>query len=224
MKLPSDDSITVRKLPVFLLVDVSESMNGPGIMQANEGLRTFVEDLRSDQAGNIVLMTLMTFSDKAKTVFQFQEPSAIQLRQLITEGRTELDLALHALCDLVAGQPKDLIRDLKAPLLCIITDGNPTCTDASLDAAIDRLNNDSFFGRSSTTNSPRGFRLICGAGSEQDVSEEVLESLIHSKEAGAVKRLHDVNSLKLFFHYLNTLTRQITMNKPISLDDDLVNS
>ena len=56
-----------RRLPIYLLVDCSESMAGEGIEAVNRGMDTLVADLRGNaQALETAWLSVITFSREAK--------------------------------------------------------------------------------------------------------------------------------------------------------------
>ncbi|MDQ7046949.1 MAG: TerY-C metal binding domain-containing protein [Sulfurovum sp.] len=69
-----------RKLPVYLLIDSSGSMNGEPINSVNEGLRAMMNALRQDPyALETVLLSVITFDREVKEVFTLTPIVAITL-------------------------------------------------------------------------------------------------------------------------------------------------
>ena len=57
----------MRRLPIFLLIDVSESMAGDNLRQLQEGLERLVRSLRADPyALETVFISVIAFAGKAK--------------------------------------------------------------------------------------------------------------------------------------------------------------
>ncbi len=60
----------MRRLPIYFLVDVSESMVGTPIEQVQEGMRTIIQNLRVDPyALETVFVSIIAFAGKAKVLF-----------------------------------------------------------------------------------------------------------------------------------------------------------
>ena len=64
----------MRKLPVFLVIDVSESVAGPLQQSITQGMKSIVSGLRSDpQALESVHMSVIVFAGKAKVLVNMVE-------------------------------------------------------------------------------------------------------------------------------------------------------
>jgi uncharacterized protein YegL len=212
MEIQIPEGVLIHKpIPVIILVDVSGSMAGPGIQAANEGLRRFVDELKQDEAlRDSALLSLVTFSDNAKTLVEFESASSVVAPTLNVESSTMLDQGLEEIMALVK-RNKDKMKGAKEPLFCLITDGNPS-TDRWKDK-LNELNEADFIGKSPASNRKTGFRLICGAGTEID--DAVLEAFRHDKEKSKLVRIDTVNSLNEFFAYLRTVTVQVSQGRNI---------
>ena len=71
----------MRRLPIYFLVDVSESMVGMPIRQVEDGMRTIIQNLRTDPyALETVFISIIAFAGKAETlsplteIYQFYPP------------------------------------------------------------------------------------------------------------------------------------------------------
>ena len=64
----------MRRLPIYFLVDVSESMVGTPIEQLQEGMRTIIQNLRVDPyALETVFVSIIAFAGKAKILSPLTE-------------------------------------------------------------------------------------------------------------------------------------------------------
>ena len=64
----------MRRLPVYFLVDVSESMVGAPIQQVQDGMRMIVQELRTDPyALETAYISVIAFAGKAKCVSPLTE-------------------------------------------------------------------------------------------------------------------------------------------------------
>ncbi|MBC7555236.1 MAG: VWA domain-containing protein [Taibaiella sp.] len=117
------------RCPCVLLLDTSISMGGMPIMQLNEGVRTFKQELMLDALATkrvevaIVTFGPVTVEDEFHTVPNFHP------RELETTGDTPLGAAINTGIDLVARRKKEYkdagIAYYK-PWIILITDGAPT--------------------------------------------------------------------------------------------------
>lgn len=118
-----------RRLPVYLLLDTSGSMQGVKIVAVNNGVTAIYQELMGDpRSAQTVHISLITFADQAYQmpmvpIQQFVPP------QLNAAGTTSLGGALHLLNesldrDILQNQPGRK-GDYK-PLVFLLTDGMPT--------------------------------------------------------------------------------------------------
>lgn len=120
----------MRRLPVYFLVDVSESMVGDPILQVQEGMRTIIQELRSDPyALETVHVSVIAFAGKAKSLSPLTELYKFYPPIFPIGGGTSLGEALSFLMDDI---DKSLVKttmeqkgDWK-PIIFLFTDGTPT--------------------------------------------------------------------------------------------------
>lgn len=120
----------MRRLPVYFLVDVSESMVGAPIQQVQDGMRMIVQELRTDPyALETAYISVIAFAGKAKCVSPLTELYKFYPPTFPIGGGTSLGNALEFLMD---EMDKTLVKttteqkgDWK-PIIFLFTDGNPT--------------------------------------------------------------------------------------------------
>lgn len=120
----------MRRLPVYLLIDCSESMIGGGLDAVRAGLATMLAALRRDpQALDTVHLALITFDAEARVVspltplLEFQEPD------LRIRAGTALGAALGLLSERIRSEVRTTKPDCKGdyrPLVLLLTDGQPS--------------------------------------------------------------------------------------------------
>ncbi|RFM32127.1 vWA domain-containing protein [Chitinophaga silvisoli] len=121
----------MRRLPVYLLLDTSGSMNGEPIQALNNALSGMIANLRSDPlAMETLWISIITFDKEVKEVLPLTDLPSYNLREITCpkSGPTHTGQAL----EFVYGKVKQEIRkgtDTQKgdwrPLLFIFTDGNP---------------------------------------------------------------------------------------------------
>lgn len=120
----------MRRLPIYFVLDVSESMCGPAHSQLQTALQSIVADLRTDpQALETVHVSIVAFAGRAKTLVPLTEITAFVPPELPLGGGTALG---RALLHVFQSFERDLQRpsttqkgDWK-PLVFLLTDGHPT--------------------------------------------------------------------------------------------------
>jgi uncharacterized protein YegL len=59
----------MRRLPIYILIDISESMVGEPIQQVEEGLATIIQAFKTDpHARNRVFVFIIVFAGQAKNI------------------------------------------------------------------------------------------------------------------------------------------------------------
>lgn len=120
----------MRRLPIYFLVDVSESMVGTPIEQVQDGMRTIIQSLRvNPYALETVFVSIIAFAGKAKVLSPLTELYKFYPPTFPIGGGTSLGAALEALMnDLDTSIQKTTLEqkgDWK-PVIFLFTDGNPT--------------------------------------------------------------------------------------------------
>jgi uncharacterized protein YegL len=121
--------MTHRRLPIYLVLDVSGSMCGEPIEACRQGLKALLADLRSDPAAlENAFLSIITFGLEVKHVplsdlATFQEPT------LDANGFTPLGEALIVLENRISSEVRKNTPEQKGdykPLVFLMTDGKPT--------------------------------------------------------------------------------------------------
>ncbi len=120
----------MRRLPIFFLLDVSESMVGQPIHLVEEGLRTVIQSLKRDPyALETAHLSVIAFAGKAKTLIPLTEIISYYPPKLPIGGGTSLGIGLnHLMYEIdkhVVRTTSDQKGDWK-PLIFLFTDGVPT--------------------------------------------------------------------------------------------------
>ena len=119
-----------RRLPVYLLLDCSESMIGEGMDGVNAGMRQLLLDLHSDpHALETVWISIITFAGSAQQILPLSEMIGIRAPQLKVQPGTNLGAALRLLQECIAREVRTHSAQSKGdwkPLVFLLTDGDPT--------------------------------------------------------------------------------------------------
>lgn len=120
----------MRRLPIYFLIDVSESMVGEPIKQLEKALTGIVNKLRQDpQALETAYLSIIAFAGKAKTLTPLVDLATFYLPQIPIGSGTSLGAGLEHLVDEINRQVVQTTPDQRGdwkPLVFLITDGKPT--------------------------------------------------------------------------------------------------
>jgi uncharacterized protein YegL len=130
----------MRRLPVYLLIDVSGSMSGEPIEAVRTGVQTLLNSLRQDPyALETAHISVITFSDQANQVMPLSELVSAQIPNFSAGGQTAMGAALKQLAACIEKEIHKSTPDQKGdwkPLVFLLSDGDPT---DDLDAGIQAI-------------------------------------------------------------------------------------
>src|SRR5690606_16558436 len=119
-----------RRLPIYFLIDISESMVGEPIQQVEEGLSTIIQALKTDPvAMETVYVSIIVFAGEAKTLIPLQEIINFYPPKFPIGSGTSLSKGLgHLMYELrrnIIKTTPEQKGDWK-PIVFLFTDGVPT--------------------------------------------------------------------------------------------------
>ena len=169
----------MRRLPIYFLIDVSESMVGEPIQQVQEGISTIIQDLKTDPNSlETVWISIIAFAGQAKTITPLQDIISFYPPKFPVGSGTSLSKGLgHLMFEL----RKNIIKttaeqkgDWK-PLIFLFTDGVPT---DNTKAAIIEWNN----------NWRRTANLVAvsfGEGADKSILSELTDNILQLENTDA---------------------------------------
>ena len=120
----------MRRLPIYFLIDVSESMIGEPIEQVQEGIATIIKELRTDPyALETVYVSIIVFAGKAQKITPLIELFNFYPPKLPIGGGTSLGNAMNFLMNDFDSSLQKTTPEIKGdwkPIIFLFTDGNPT--------------------------------------------------------------------------------------------------
>lgn len=138
-----------RRLPIYIVIDTSGSMNGEPIASVNVGLQAMVHALRQDpHALDSVHLSLITFDNEVKEIFPLTALDQVQIPEITCpkSGATNLGAALETVINAIDNDVQRSSAERKGdwrPMLFIMTDGAPSDT-ACFNAMVSKIRNHPF--------------------------------------------------------------------------------
>jgi len=122
--------LSVRRLPVYLMVDCSGSMAGEPIVAMETGIRALVSELKDDpQALETVWLSVITFGSVAEQLVALTDIEEFQTPHIEAKGSTALGEALTLVLDCLRVEVRPQTQEVKGdwrPIVYLFTDGEPT--------------------------------------------------------------------------------------------------
>lgn len=199
----------MRRLPVYFLIDVSESMVGEPIDQVQEGLANIIKELRTDPyALETVFVSIIVFAGKTEKISNFVELYNYYPPKLPIGGGTGLGNAIDFLMkDMEISLQKTTLEEKGdwKPIVFLFTDGKPT---DNVDVPFDKWNQ-KFRNKSNLV------AISIGDNSDTRVLGRITDNVLLLTKT-------DNESFKKFFKWV-TASIKTTSTSVSSMNDDSLN-
>jgi uncharacterized protein YegL len=166
-----------RRLPIYLLLDCSESMAGDAITEVNHGVQAMLDALRSDpQALESACLSVITFAGRARQVMPLTEILAFQAPRLSVRTGTAMGAALKLVKQCIQREVVKTTPTTKGdykPLVILFTDGEPTDEWESIADDLKRQRNPSI---------ANIYAIACGPDADTDVLRRVTDIVLRMKD------------------------------------------
>lgn len=117
----------MRRLPVYILIDISSSMRGEPIEAVKVGISTLLSSLSQDPyALETVCLSIITYNSKAEQILPLTEVYKLQVPELVAKGRSAMGEALLLLSERIDNEVEKTTPEQKGdwkPLLFLLSDG-----------------------------------------------------------------------------------------------------
>ncbi|MBK5720881.1 VWA domain-containing protein [Dysgonomonas sp. Marseille-P4677] len=198
----------MRRLPIYFLIDVSESMVGEPIEQVQNGIATIIKELRTDPyALETVYISIIVFAGKAKEIVHLTELYNFYPPKIPIGGGTSIGTALNFLMDNLDRSIKKTTLDEKGdwkPIIFLFTDGNPT---DRYEYSFDRWNN-------KYRNSTNLVAVTLGQGTDTNILKRITDNVLQLKNT-------DSESFKAFFKWITASIKTSSISVSEMHTDDL---
>ena len=178
----------MRRLPVYLLLDTSGSMNGEPIEAVKNGVQVMISSLRQNpQVIETAFISVITFDSLAQQIIPLTDLASFQMVDLKATGVTALGEGLKLLSTKIDTEVAKTTPEQKGdwkPLVFIMTDGIPT---------------DNWqIGLAEFKKRKTAFTVACAAGSGADTSilKQITENVVSLDTA-------DSASIGKFFQWVS---------------------
>lgn len=120
----------MRRLPIFVCVDVSESMAGGALESVQGGLQTMLLALKKDpMVIELGAFSVISFGARAKVEVPLTSVLDVQLPKLHLSSGTSLGAAIDLLSSEISSKVTKTTSEIRGdykPIVFIVTDGQPT--------------------------------------------------------------------------------------------------
>jgi uncharacterized protein YegL len=132
----------IRRLPVYLLLDCSTSMENEPIQAVNDGLRLIHEELlKEPRAVETVWLCIIAFASNAEVLFPLEKAVRYVPQTVYANGWTAMGAAFNLLADSIEKDLRPNTQERRGdfrPIVYLLTDGKPT---DKYEDAVKRLHN-----------------------------------------------------------------------------------
>jgi uncharacterized protein YegL len=178
----------MRKLPIYLVLDVSGSMRGEPIEAVRVGIHSLVQTLMRDPyALETAYLSVITFNNKVNLDVPLTEIIHFNMPEIEAKNGTYIGKALKFLEERIDLEVTKTTAEVKGdwkPLVFLMSDGR---SGDSIEKALKSIETRKF-----------GFVIVCAAGPDSNI-----EALKHISENVVLLKNLDKETIKSFFKWVS---------------------
>jgi uncharacterized protein YegL len=119
----------MRRLPVYLLIDTSWSMQGDPIQSVQSGIQLLIDNLQGDPTAlETAWLSLMTFDSNVNVICELTELAEFEAQALTCNGMTSMGAGITEVLNRISMEVKKQSASERGdykPMIFIMTDGEP---------------------------------------------------------------------------------------------------
>ena len=209
-----------RALPVFILLDVSDSMSGEKIETVNVALKEMINSFKKiENPKGIIELCLVTFGGSQANVIKPLSKITDQDSYVLTaSGNTPMGMAFEKVAEMI--EDKDVVSSRAyTPTIVLISDGNPTDYNVAGKSVEEIMSWEALSKIHSGTRSSKATKLAMGIGNDVDVN--ILKAFINNNEIPVISA-KDNNTIQKFFEWvtMSVSVRSISSNPNQAVVED----
>lgn len=166
-----------RRLPIYLLLDCSESMAGDAIRDLQNGVSAMIAHLQGDpQAIETAYLSVITFATEAHQAVPLTEVLNFRMPPLTVRTGSALGAALKLLVNCMRREVRKTTSTQKGdykPLVILLTDGQPTDDYEDIAEEIRKQRNPSI---------ANIYAIGCGPDADTETLREVTDIVLRMKD------------------------------------------
>jgi Uncharacterized protein encoded in toxicity protection region of plasmid R478, contains von Willebrand factor (vWF) domain len=175
-----------RPLPVFILADVSGSMEGEKIRLLNTSIREMISSLAGiDDLRGRFQVGIITFGEEVKIHQPLSDVDAITLTEMRASGRTPMGEAFNIITSII--EDKDQISSRAyTPTIVLVSDGLPTDFNGHSNGTMSEyLEWEALKQLHAAPRASKCLRLAMGIGSDADIN--MLKAYINNPDIPVIR-------------------------------------